>query len=166
MRTISTGFATLSLGTLMAVACTYRSDLAADHPMDANGGPQTGGATATGGQGGMGGLTSIGGSTSPTAATSTGGTGSASNDRGCTSDDDCVQCVYASTPGSPDQCEGALGCCGGPVMNRVACARNEAAWQANCANRGYTVPVCPCIIPCPGDSPLRCENGECGYFCR
>ena len=125
-----------------------------------------GGAPAAGGQGGVLGTTSTGGSTSTGGATSTGGTEAASNDRACRSDNDCVQCVYASTRNNPDQCEGALGCCGGPVMNATACARNEAAWQANCANRGYTVPVCPCIVLCPGDSPPECENGECGYYCR
>ena len=149
MRLLATA-ATLCL---LAFACTYRTELLASHP--------TGGSTPTSGQGGSGG-TSTGGTIASGAATSTGGS-AAGNDRSCTSDDDCVQCVYISTPSGPDQCEGGLGCCGGQVMSVKACATNEAAWRAHCANRGYTVPVCPCIYPC-GIRPT-CKNGQCGFWC-
>lgn len=133
---------TFSLCSLMALACTYRTDF-----LDGQGG--TGGSMVTQG------------------TTTTGGTtGGSSNDRTCTADSDCLQCVYAMTPGNPDQCEGALGCCGGPVMNKTACATNEAAWQAHCSNRGYEVPICPCIVPCGWDSGPSCRNGVCGYWCN
>jgi hypothetical protein len=137
---------TFSLCGLMGLACTYRTDLAD-------------------GQGGMGGSTLTAAATTG-GTTSTGGSGATSNDHACTADGDCTQCVYATTPGNPQECEGALGCCGGPVMNKTACATNEAAWQAHCSNRGYEVPMCPCIVPCGGESGPSCRNGMCGYWCN
>jgi hypothetical protein len=162
MGSTSTGLMALALGSVVAFACTYRTDLLAGRPTGDDSGPRTGGATTLAGHGGMGGSTLTGGTTTGL-TTGAGGSAPANNDRACTRDDDCVQCVYATTPTDPDQCEGALGCCGGPVMNKPACAVNQAAWQANCSNRGYAVPVCPCIIPC--SSLLACRNGECGYWC-
>jgi hypothetical protein len=164
MGATSTGLMTLAMSSLMALACTYRTDLLAGSPAGGDSGPRTGGTTTLLGQGGMGGSMLTGG-TATGGTTSTGASAPTSNDRACTSDDDCVQCVYATAPNNPDQCEKALGCCGGPVMNKPACATNQAAWQANCSNRGYTAPVCPCIIPCSGPSLLTCRNGECGYWC-
>jgi hypothetical protein len=154
----------------MALACTYRTDLMAGGAGGGEGGLSMGG--ATGGQKGMGG-TALGGATASGgmlggAGTARGGTpgsggsGSAGIDRTCTTDDDCLQCIYASAPGDPDQCENALGCCGGPVMNRTACAINEAAWKANCSNRGFEPPICPCIL-CGPMGP-SCKDGKCGYW--
>jgi hypothetical protein len=165
MRLISTASMTLSISALMALTCTYRTDLLGGSRTANFGVSSTGGAGTTGRSDGMGG-SPLSGAAATGGTTSTGGSAQAGGDRACTSDDDCVQCVYATAPGSPDQCENALGCCGGPVMNQKVCGAHEAAWQANCSNPGYTVPICPCIMPCTGDNLLTCENGECGYYCR
>jgi hypothetical protein len=161
MRSLSTGLTAFSLGCLMALACTYRTALLVGEDERAS----TGGSPAVHGQAGTGGAGPTGGSSATGGATSTGGSGATSNDRRCERDEDCVQCVYASAPSNPDQCEGALGCCGGPVMNQKACASNEVAWQAKCSGRAYTIPVCPCIIPCSGENRITCRDGKCGYWC-
>jgi hypothetical protein len=150
MRNISTGLLTLSLCSLMAPACTYRSELNA----------------TTDGPSGMGGSAGSDATTTMSGISSTGGSGSSENVRACSSDEDCVRCIYATTPSSTDECQGALGCCGGPVVNKSVCDTNEAAWQAHCANRGYVVPVCPCIIPCTGGNQPTCRSGQCGIWCN
>jgi hypothetical protein len=144
----STALMLSSLGALALFACTYRTDMLAGVPPGGQGGSGMGGAPATGGITVAGGTTGTGGS-------------SVEDARACTTDDDCLQCVYATAPNDTGECENALGCCGGPVMNQTACAKNKAAWQAHCADRGYTPPICPCIV-CGG--PLGCRNGRCGYW--
>ena len=156
IRTLATG---LLLGLL---ACTYRTELLASNPAAGNGGHHTGGSATMPGHGGTAG-TGTGGAIATGGTTSTGGS-AVRNDRSCTSDDDCVQCLYISTPSNPDECSDlGLGCCGGQVMNQTACATNETAWHANCSNGSYAPFPCPCIVPC-GDSPT-CKNGECGFWC-
>jgi hypothetical protein len=145
----------VSLGVLLALACTYRTDLIANGA-SGDGGEARAGGSAAGGAGGSGGVASTG---TPSA---TNGAPPA-NDRSCGNDDDCVQCVYIAAPSDPGQCNSGLGCCGGQVMNKLACAINQAAWQANCAGRGFTAPTCPCII-CRGATLPTCQNGECGFW--
>ena len=166
MRAIST-LALCLLSTVLA--CTYRTDLIAGGT-GGQGGLSIGADAATGGRAGMGG-TGHGGATALGGMPGGGGTarggnqgsgGTTDNDRSCAVDDDCLQCVYASAPENPDQCEHALGCCGGPVMNRTTCAINEAAWKTNCADRGFEPPICPCIF-CTEMTPT-CKNGACGIW--
>ncbi len=159
MQAILTGFIVLSLTAFTTFACTFRTDLLAGSP-GRDSGAQMGG---TGGQGGMGGSMFTGGTTMTGGTASTGESAPPTDDRACAGDDDCVQCIYATAPSNPDQCENALGCCGGPVMNKTVCATNQAAWQVNCSNRGYTVPSCPCTV-CSGVIPPTCRNGECGLW--
>ena len=47
-------------------------------------------------------------------------------------------------------------------MNLASCASNQIAWDANCTGRGYTIPVCPCVLP--STNTLSCFNGQCGYW--
>ena len=162
MRAASAGWLAFPLGALLVLACTYRTDLLAGGPPGGDGGLRTGGTTTTG-PGGMGGAILAGGSTAAPGSTSTGGAGAQSDEHACASDDDCLQCEYATAPADPDQCENALGCCGGPVMNRWTCAVNQAAWEANCSGRGYKAPVCPCIA-CPGVTAPTCWQGKCGLW--
>jgi hypothetical protein len=153
----------LLVGALVALACNYRTDLLENASRDATGAAATGGVVATGGRVGQGGTASSVGGSATGGVTSTGGATSTTEIRACASDDDCVRCEYATAPSSPDQCDNALGCCGGPVMNKQTCAVNQTAWDANCAGRGYTVPMCPCIA-CGGDPFPTCRNGQCGMW--
>src|SRR5512145_954824 len=115
-----------------------------------------GGDTAAGGGVSLGGGASPGGGPSTGGATSSGG-GTFTSIRACSIDSDCTLCIYISAPSNPEQCDGALGCCGGTVTNQATCAINEAAWEANCAGRGYERPVCPCLA-CV-DFFLTCAGG-------
>ena len=115
----------------------------------------TGGATATGGTSATGGAYT--GGNSPA-----GGASSTIDIRACLTDSDCTQCLYITAPSNPNQCDDALGCCGGQVMNTTTCATNQAAWEANCSGYGYTIQGCPCIS-C-GTCTLGCKNGECGFY--
>ena len=142
MRTPST--IGMALGLVLALACTYRTELLPGGP-PGGGGAQAGGATGTGG--GTGGA---------------GGSGPPDNDRSCAIDDECVQCAYALAPSNPAECDRGLGCCGGPVMNQTACATNRAAWDAHCSDRPFIPPHCPCIVP--SSNVVTCRSGECGYW--
>ena len=94
---------------------------------------------------------------------STGGATSVVDVTACSTDSDCTQCVYATAPSSSSECSNALGCCGGPVMNKETCNWDQGAWEANCAGQGYTMPMCPC--PIRPSCSLSCQGGECGYWC-
>ncbi len=111
----------------------------------------TGGSSSTsGGATSLGGTTAVGGSTSKVDV------------RACLADSDCTQCSYITAPSNSSECPNALGCCGGQVMNTTTCATNQAAWEANCSNQGYTIPECPCVA-C-ASCTLSCTNGECGFW--
>lgn len=125
--------------------------------LDSPAGSPTGGTAATGGAASTGGTAETGGTPS------TGGSAATGNTRACTSDSDCTQCTYIAAPTNSNDCDGALGCCGGQVMNISTCAANQAAWEANCANRGYTFPNCPCLS-CGFNCKLSCLNGQCGFW--
>jgi hypothetical protein len=116
------------------------------------GNPLPTGGSSGGNQGGTSGTASAGGATSTI------------NSRDCTRDSDCTQCPYIKAPSDSTQCAGGLGCCGGQVMNTVACATNRTAWEANCDNQGYAAPICPCMIPCADNCSPTCRNGECGFW--
>ena len=172
------------VGSLVGMACSNQTGLrqrnspdgalvSPDGTAGVAGGGGMGGAGATGGAGGEAGT---GGNTVPTGGSSggnqggTSGTASAGgatstiNSRDCTNDSDCTQCPYVKAPSNSNECAGGLGCCGGQVMNTVACSANRTAWDTNCANQGYTVPVCPCVLPCTDNCPPTCRNGECGFW--
>lgn len=99
----------------------------------------------------------------------TGGAASVDEPRACETHDDCRRCVYAKAPASGADCESALGCCGGPVMNIATCSANEAAFRAQCSDRSYEPPQCPCILPGPCDdgtpATIGCRAAQCGFGC-
>jgi len=161
-RGASNGAMVFFLCALMALACNYRTDLLSDNPTGGIGGAPETEASASAAEAGAGGATSNRGTTATGGTTSTGGSTNAG--LACTRDDECDKCVYSTAPTTLAQCEGALACCGGPVMNKATCAKNQAAWESNCANRGYTVPLCPCIA-CGLDSRAECHDGRCRWLC-
>lgn len=87
------------------------------------------------------------------------------NDRSCTTDADCVQCLYISMPSATTQCSAAQGCCGGQAMNVKSCDANRVAWEATCSDGTYPVPICPCFAGCESTVPVSCKAGECGFWC-
>jgi len=112
-------------------------------------GVPVGGTSATGGAF-TGGTASVGGATSTIDV------------RACLADSDCTQCVYVTAPRNSVECANALGCCGGQTMNKEMCNWNQGAWEANCSGLGYTVPICPCVLP--SSDTVSCKNGECGFW--
>lgn len=141
----------LPVATFMALACTYRTDLRPSSDRDTGLAPEAAGVGGTGGALPAG---ATGGTTTGTDARPP------ADDGACSRDDECIRCVYLSAPANSSECEQALGCCGGPVMNQTACELHKTAWNAYCAGRGYSAPNCPCIA-CTGDTPV-CKNGQCG----
>ena len=103
------------------------------------------------------------GGTSTGGTASTGGASSTIDIRACLADSDCTQCVYITAPSNSGECDHALGCCGGQVMNKETCTANQAAWEANCSGQGYSPPDCPCIIDL--GCSFSCKSDECGYWC-
>jgi hypothetical protein len=103
-----------------------------------------------------------------------GGTGVSpiSNDRSCAADSDCVQCLYIAAPTDASQCPTAQGCCGGQTMNQAACDVNRMAWEANCSDQSYPIPLCPCVaregsstVTCKVSLPVNSASpGECGFW--
>jgi hypothetical protein len=90
--------------------------------------------------------------------------GSSADQRSCTEDTDCKQCLYTAAPNMAE-CARSLGCCGGQVMNESTCTANQAAFQSVCAGQNVSPPICPCVLP-GTDCPLACKDGECGFFCN
>jgi hypothetical protein len=86
--------------------------------------------------------------------------------RACLTAIECTQCPYATAPTDSSECEDALGCCGGPVMNKETCNANQVAWNTYCSGLGLTAPICPCINPCSDTIPCSptCSHGQCGFW--
>ncbi len=152
------GLMTVSLGSLMMIACASKSGLSSHGQTGIGGATGSGGVQATGGHSGAGG-----------AVSGAGGTTSTADLDACSSDADCTEsCTWITTPTDSSQCN-AQWCCGLPVVSKKRCEANQAAWAAYCPNRSPTDGDCPCAVSVcvvqGGTITHGCIGGKCDVLC-
>jgi len=173
------GLITVSLGSLMMIACGSKSALTTRGQTGSGGATSSGGATgsvmggggltsASGGAVGTGGTLAAAGVTGTGEASGLGGSLSTSDLDTCASDDDCTtSCTWTTAPTDSSQCFAEY-CCGSNWMSKRRCEANQAAWAIYCPNQSSTFIDCPCITMC--DTPaqtitLGCVGGKCEFVC-
>jgi cysteine-rich repeat protein len=128
--------------------------------------PASGGISGNGGAGGVGGAPATGGVAGTGGSTSApDGSVSTTDLDSCSSDADCMPCLWAPAPTDASQCPGYFNCCWGMSATKKRCQANQAAWNASCPGQNPQNRACPCVLLCEGDMVISCVEGRCLFTC-